>query len=157
MPTLPLRERVLESIANRLRGVVAGEKYFNTVARVSRVLMSAERAVEAVPTVFVLSGGEQTSDLDGATSGTGLQYTTMEVTVSAFWLEEQASDTSANKLAHDLQKAVCSDRFNSQTSINTTYLGMSITSNEAIQPYAHLSLRFQVRFRHEFANPSQKR
>lgn len=157
MPDLPLRERVLAAIADRVGSIVEGDEYFSTVARVSRVMMDPNRAMEYTPTVFVTTPGETASELTGAMSATGLSVILMDVLVSVYWLEDDASDTTANCLAHDIQKAVCSDRSNSSTSINMSYLGMTIASNEAIAPYAHIALRFQVHFRHEFANPSQKR
>ena len=151
MPDLPIRELVLQNIEESLLAIAGGEEYFNDRVAVSRVLLPLD-AVQSSPMLFVYSPGDVVSARIG--SATGISENTMDVIVSAVFERALASDTAANQLAHDIEKAMLQDRERGGYAINTVLIGRNIVANEATEPWATLEVRFQVVYRHSFADPS---
>lgn len=153
MPTEPIRELVMRDIKSALELIVEGDSYFNTVARVSRVL---EQQTHNELTLYVWSPSDATVNLDNKGTTTGIIETNMNVNIVALFAREVASDTFAMRLAADVERAVMADRDRGNYAVNTYLIGREIVTRET-EPVAELTIKLVVRYRTDIANPSTQR
>lgn len=156
MPATPVRELVLENVKTTLQAIESGSDYFNDVHLVVRTAPNLANIPNEL-TLFVFSPGDSNVTRDGRGSPTGLTETQILINVIAIISHEIASDTHANQIAHDIEKAVLADRQRGGYAINTFPLGRDVISDESTEPWAFLTIRFQCFYRHDFANPSTQR
>ena len=156
MPATPVRELVLENVKTTLQAIESGADYFNDVYSVVRTAPNLANIPNEL-TLFVFSPGDSNVTRDGRGSPTGLTETQILINVIAIISHEIASDTHANQIAHDIEKAVLADRQRGGYAINPFPLGRDVISDESTEPWAFLTIRFQCFYRHDFANPSTQR
>lgn len=156
MPATPVRELVLENVRTTLATIIAGADYFNDVFLVTRTAPNLANVPNEL-TLYVWSPGDSVVQRDGKGSSTGLVETRILINVQAIVLREVASDTFSNQIAHDIEKALCSDRYRGNYAMNFYPLGREIISDESTEPLAFLTMRFEALYRTDFANPSTQR
>jgi hypothetical protein len=149
-PNIPIRERVLDNIRSTLELVLAGDAYHSTVGTVSRKLLPPPD-MNSSTTLIVWSPSDTTSFIEG--SGVGTTTTEMVVNVDAYIRTDSASDTEANLLACDIEKAVLADRYRGNYAKNTRPVGRQVITEDEGDGWSFLRLTFAVTYRHSFAAP----
>lgn len=156
MPATPVRELVLENVRTTLAAVEAGTDYFHGPYSVFRTAPNVANTPTDL-TLYVFSPGDANVSRDGKGSSAGLVETRILVNVTAIVGLEVASDTHSNQIAHDIEKALCADRYRGTYAMNFYPLGREIISDESTEPWAFLTLRFEALYRTDYANPSTQR
>lgn len=163
MPNKPVRERILERIAERLELIKEGSSYFTNVTNVSRVRLSPTSAIDGNVTAIVFSAGERIVQAsEGFGDSTGITEVTMLVTVRIWRLEEVISDTTSNQIVHDVKKCLLANRNlpdadNVSLIKNCRWIQTAAIGDESTAPYAALDVLFEVDYRESFADPAQLR
>lgn len=161
---LPLREKILDLVAARLATIQAGDTYFTSVATVHRKLVNpANFPNETVLVVY--SPSDAIVQREGRGTASGIVRTSMNVEVIAWFHQDEASDTAANLLAHDIEKCMGANRQwlatttdpTSGLAYNSYPIGREIVTQEGGEPYAALTLRFVIEYQHDYGDPSQQR
>lgn len=153
---LPLRERILQKIAERLV-ITQGDTYFTTIPAVYRTVIHPPDVHDGPPIVYVIAPSETPAQRDGRGSTAGCVEWNMDVEINVLWKQESASDTTANLVARDIETAMASDRQFSTLALNSYPVGKEIVTLEGAEPWASIRIRWQVVYRVDFANPSTQR
>lgn len=156
MPSIPIREKVLENAKTTLSSIVAGESYFHTPSFVTRSAPNPASLPNDY-TLFVFSPSDSAIIRDGRGTTSGVTETIIDIHVVVVASREVASDTFANEIAHDVEKALCADRNRGGFAFNFWPVGREILTDEAIEPLCYLTMKFQAHYRHDYANPSTQR
>ena len=153
MPSTPVRELVLENVKTTLAAIEAGTDYFHGPYSVFRTAPNLTNVPNDL-TLYVWSPGDSGVTRDGRGLSGGLTETVMQVNVTAIVGREVASDTHSNQVAHDIEKALCADRFRGTHAINFYPVGREVISDESTEPWAFSTLRFHAQYRTSFIDPS---
>lgn len=153
MPSTPVRELVLENVRTTLAAVEAGTDYFHGPYSVFRTAPNLANTPTDL-TLYVFSPGDANVAREGRGLSGGLTETVMQVNVTAIVGREVASDTHSNQIAHDIEKALCADRFRGTHALNFYPVGREVISDESTEPWAFLTMRFQAHYRTSFIDPS---
>lgn len=156
MPNLPLRDRILENIKTTIENVVQGATYHTTVGYVAREAPTVPPKVTSA-FVFATGEGDEIRFLQGGASSNGLTDTKMRVSVAVFFPRETVDDSTAQKVVADIERAVLTDRNRGGEAINTTPAARSIFTARETEPMFGIGIQFVVHYRHEFADPTQRR
>lgn len=154
MPSEPVREKVLQYFTSTLGGVKADATYWTTIDSVSRVWQPPETT--SGTHVVVYSRADRTQPYDGRGAAAGVLDTWLDVDVLAFMPTEIASDTDATRLCADIERAILADRTCDGNAINLRLTGRDVVAISDSNPYSYVAVHFTVRYRHEFANPSNQ-
>lgn len=150
-PSEPVQELIMRDVVTRLQQIRQGDTYWNNVERVERVSIDPRQTSGIV--LVVVSPSYVAKEMQGGSNGQGLLRRIMQVEVWAFWTADSASDTGAQRLCADIEKAICTDRFCGGNARNTTHTGRIATQDEAQEPFAQLRMQFDITFDTEFASP----
>lgn len=153
---LPLRERILQKIAERLV-ITQGDTYFTTIPAVYRTVVNPTDSYDGPPIVYVIAPTDTVAQRDGRGSTAGCVERNMDVDINVLWRQETASDTAANLIARDIEAAMGSDRQFSTLALNSYPVGQEIVTLEGQEPWATIRIRWQIVYRVDFANPSTQR
>ena len=161
---LPLREKILALVAERLATIQSGDTYFTSVSTVHRRLVNPANLGNETALV-VYSPGDAIVQREGRGTASGVVSTTMNVDVIAWFHQDEASDTAANLIAHDIEKCMGANRQwlatltdpTSGLAFNSYPVGREVVTQEGGEPYAALTLHFQIEYRHDYGDPSQQR
>lgn len=153
---LPLRERILQKVAERLV-ITEGDSYFTTIPAVYRKIMDPPEVYDGKPIVYVIAPTDTVASRDGRGSTAGCVERKLDVEINVLWRQETASDTAANLIARDIEAAMGSDRQFSTLALNSYPVGQEIVTLEGQEPWASIRIRWQIVYRHDFADPSIQR
>lgn len=154
-PDEPIRELILADIQTRLEAINGPTStYWNTVNSVSRSMIGASRVDEAITLILFSPGDSLRERRTGGGVNAGIGEKRMMITVGAWIKAEIVSDTLGQRLLHDIEKAVLSDRSQGTYAMDSFYESASIVSQEATAPLAWIEARFVIQFRHQFDDPA---
>lgn len=150
-PTESVEERILAEIAATLKTIVQGDTYWNTVRGVFRETITPGDLSHL--DLMVISPSWTASMRDGGASANGIVRKTMLVDVVCWRMLATASATETTRICRDIEVALGVDRTRGGLATTTHPVGREAPADETTLPYAALTVRFEVYFKHEYGAP----
>lgn len=149
-PNDPIREQVVDALADSLAAITAGAAYWYTPAQVFRWRLPTPEAI-SFPSYCVLDTEER---VERAT--TPLAHRTLSITVVGVHSADLAggSDRVARRLLADIQKRVQVDRTLGGKAVTTNEIANRIFVDDPAEPFVVVELDLEVTYRTALGDPA---
>lgn len=149
-PNDPIRERIVDDLADTLQAITAGAAYWYTPANVFKWRMPPPEAI-AFPAMCVLDTDER---VERAT--TPLAHRTLSVTIVGIHSADLIgqSDRVARRLLADIQKRVQVDRTRGGLAVTTNEVANRIFVESPSEPVVVVEVDLEITYRTALGDPA---